>query len=88
MDCNEDVLYGKVKETEVPSATRVSGRARPAGDPDLIKQAVKLLSQSKRPIFFAGGGVWWSQAYDELRTLVERTGIPFYTSPMSRGFFA
>ena len=85
VDCNEDVLYGKVEETEVPSATRVSGRARPAGDPDLIKQAVKLLSQSKRPIVFAGGGVWWSQAYDELRTLVERTGIPFYTSPMSRG---
>mgnify|MGYP006102055581 FL=1 len=85
VDCNEDVLYGKVEEAEVPSATRVSGRARPAGDPDLIKQAVKLLSQSKRPIVFAGGGVWWSQAYDELRTLVERTGIPFYTSPMSRG---
>ena len=85
VDCNEDVLYGKVEETEVPSATRVSGRARPAGDPDLIKQAVKLLSQSKRPIVFAGGGVWGSQAYDELRTLVERTGIPFYTSPMSRG---
>ena len=85
VDCNEDVLYGKVEETEVQSATRVSGRARPAGDPDLIKQAVKLLSQSKRPIVFAGGGVWWSQAYDELRTLVERTGIPFYTSPMSRG---
>ena len=85
VDCNEDVLYGKVDETDVPSATRASGRARPAGDPDLIKQAVKLLSQSKRPIVFAGGGVWWSQAYDELRILVERTGIPFYTSPMSRG---
>ena len=85
VDCNEDVLYGKVEEAEVPSATRVSGRARPAGDPDLIKQAVKLLSQSKRPIVFAGGGVWWSQAYSELRSLVERTGIPFYTSPMSRG---
>ena len=51
----------------------------------MIKQAVKLLSQSKRPIVFAGGGVWWSQAYSELRSLVERTGIPFYTSPMSRG---
>ncbi|SVA63790.1 uncharacterized protein METZ01_LOCUS116644 [marine metagenome] len=85
VDCNEDVLYRKVEEAEVPSATRVSGRARPAGDPDLIKQAVKLLSQSKRPIVFAGGGVWWSQAYNELRSLVERTGIPFYTSPMSRG---
>ena len=85
VDCNEDVLYRKVEEAEVPSATRVSGRARPAGDPDLIKQAVKLLSQSKRPIVFAGGGVWWSQAYSELRSLVERTGIPFYTSPMSRG---
>ena len=85
IDCNEDVLYGKVEEADAGAASRAAGRARPAGDPDLIKQAVQLLSEAGSPIVFAGGGVWWSQAYDELRQLVERTGIPFYTSPMSRG---
>lgn len=85
IDMNEDVVYGKVEESEAVSPSRAVGRARPAGDPDLIKQAVKLLSEASSPMIFAGGGVWWSQAYDELRALVERMGIPFYTSPMSRG---
>jgi acetolactate synthase-1/2/3 large subunit len=85
IDCNEDVLYGKVDDSEAVVPTRVSGRARPAGDPDQVKQAIKLLSEARSPMIFAGGGVWWSQAYDELRRLVERLGIPFYTSPMSRG---
>ncbi|MCI0873488.1 MAG: thiamine pyrophosphate-binding protein [Chloroflexi bacterium] len=85
IDCNEDVLYGKVEEADAVAPTRAAGRARPAGDPDLVKQAVQLLSEASSPIVFAGGGVWWSQAYDELRQFVERTGIPFYTSPMSRG---
>jgi acetolactate synthase-1/2/3 large subunit len=85
IDCNEDVLYGKVEESDAVVPSRASGRARPAGDPDLIKQAVEMLSEASSPMVFAGGGVWWSQAYDELRLLVERMGIPFYTSPMSRG---
>ncbi|MBT3554094.1 MAG: thiamine pyrophosphate-binding protein [Chloroflexi bacterium] len=85
VDCNEDVLYGKVEESDAAVPSRALGRARPAGDPDLIKQAVKMLSEASNPMVFAGGGVWWSQAYDELRLLVERMGIPFYTSPMSRG---
>jgi len=82
---NEDTVYGKVEESDAVSPSRAVDRARPAGDPDLIKQAVKMLSEASSPMVFAGGGVWWSQAYDELRVLVERMGIPFYTSPMSRG---
>ena len=85
IDCNEDVLYGKVDEADAAAPPRAVGRARPSGDPDLVRQAVKLLSDPSRPMIVAGGGVWWSQAYDELRQFVERTGIPFYTSPMSRG---
>lgn len=85
IDCNEDVLYGKVDEADVIAPTRPVSRSRPTGDPDLVRQAVQLLSEASSPMIFAGGGVWWSQAYDELRQFVERTGIPFYTSPMSRG---
>ena len=85
IDCNEDVLYAKVEEADAAAPPRAMARARPAGDGDLVKQAVQLLSEASSPMIFAGGGVWWSQAYDELRQFVERTGIPFYTSPMSRG---
>tara|TARA_B100000700_G_scaffold57190_1_gene61925 strand:- start:2263 stop:3303 length:1041 start_codon:yes stop_codon:yes gene_type:complete len=47
-----------------------------------------MLSEARSPIIFAGGGVWWSQAHKELQRLVELMGIPFYTSPMSRGLIA
>jgi acetolactate synthase-1/2/3 large subunit len=36
-------------------------------------------------VLVTGGGVWWSQAWEEMREFVDRTGIPFYTTPMSRG---
>ncbi len=85
IDCNEDVLYSKLDEDDAVSPSRPSSAARPAGDPDQISAAIKMLSDAESPIVFAGGGVWWSQAYDELRQFVERTGIPFYTAPMSRG---
>lgn len=85
IDCNEDVLYSKLDEDDAVSPSRPSSAARPAGDPDQINAAIKMLSDAESPIVFAGGGVWWSQAYDELRQFVERTGIPFYTAPMSRG---
>tara|TARA_A100001037_G_scaffold67735_1_gene60220 strand:+ start:1475 stop:3106 length:1632 start_codon:yes stop_codon:yes gene_type:complete len=88
IDCNEDVLYGKVEESEAVVPSRANGRSRPAGDPDLIKQAVKMLDDAKSPMVFAGGGVWWSQAYEDLQRVIERMGIPFYTSPMSRGLVA
>lgn len=88
IDCNEDVLYSKLDEEDAVSPSRPSSAARPAGDPDQVKAAIQMLSDAESPIIFAGGGVWWSQAYDELRQFVERTGIPFYTAPMSRGLIA
>src|SRR5438093_5447 len=33
----------------------------------------------------AVGGVWWSDAASALQTFVETAGIPFYTTPISRG---
>jgi len=29
--------------------------------------------------------VIWSQAWDEMRAFVEKSGIPFYTTPQGRG---
>ncbi len=85
VDCNEDVLYEEVEEKDAVSPSRAAAKARPAGDPDLIRETVKLIRESSRPIVLAGGGVWWSQAWEEMREFVDRTGIPFYTAPISRG---
>ena len=39
----------------------------------------------KQPIICSGGGVIWSQAWNEMRQFVEKAGIPFYTTPQGRG---
>ena len=85
VECNEDVLYGEVDESEAESPTRASTVSPPNADPDKIAEAVKILSEAERPILLAGSGPWWSGAWDELQEFVDRTGIPFYTTPIARG---
>ena len=85
VDCNEDVLYSKVEEEKAPPPARARILARPEADPDLVRETVRLLAAAERPLVLAGGGAFWSKAWDELREFVDRTGIPFYTTPISRG---
>jgi len=55
---------------------RVWRVARPRPDNNLLKDAVEIIRNSKKPVIIAGGGVIYSQATDILKTIVERTGIP------------
>ena len=85
LDLPGDILYQEVEEDEVyyPSNSRTD--ARPMGEPDLVKRAVEMLANAERPVVLTGTGVFWSKAWKELREFVETTGIPFYTTPQSRG---
>ena len=85
VECNEDVLYGEVDEDSAESPSRAARVSPPSANPDKIAEAVKILSESERPILLAGSGPWWSGAWDELQEFVDRTGIPFYTTPIARG---
>ncbi len=53
---------------------------RPAGDPAEVRRAVKLLSQAKRPVIVAGGGVILSRAEEELLQLAEHLGACVVTT--------
>ena len=55
------------------------------GDPAAIKEAIKLLSKAERPLVLTGTGIFWSKAWKELQEFVDVAGIPFYTTPQSRG---
>jgi len=48
--------------------------------PDAVRAAVDLLAQSKRPVLWAGGGVVFGQATDELRQLAERASLPVFVT--------
>lgn len=56
-----------------------------AAHPGAVDAAVELLRRAERPAIVAGSGVWWGQAWDALRRLVEVTQIPCFTIGMARG---
>jgi acetolactate synthase-1/2/3 large subunit len=59
--------------------------ARPHGKQ--VREAARLMVESKRPVLYVGGGVLKARAWAELRTLAELTGIPVVTTLMARGSF-
>ncbi|MDO5682755.1 MAG: acetolactate synthase large subunit [Propionibacteriaceae bacterium] len=50
-----------------------------------IREAARLIAEAQRPTLYVGGGVVKAQAFEELRELVELTGIPLVTTLMARG---
>ncbi len=52
-----------------------------------VREAAKLISASRRPVLYIGGGVLRARAAAELRTLAELTGIPVVTTLMACGAF-
>src|SRR3954452_10727825 len=87
IDCPGDLLYQKIDESQVDwsYAGRPILRPRPYAEPKAINALVDAINSAKQPIICSGGGVIWSQAWDEMRQLVEKAGIPFYTTPQGRG---
>lgn len=87
LDLPGDILYQKVDEADIDWT--LSGqsleRARPQGDAAKVEQLIDALATAERPVVVSGGGVLWSEAWDELREFVEKAGIPFYTTPQGRG---
>ena len=52
-----------------------------------IREAARLITQSKRPVLYVGGGVLKARATQELLQLAELTGAPVVTTLMARGAF-
>jgi len=57
------------------------------GHPGQIKRAAKTISESKRPVIYAGGGVIISGAHEELKELAENNSIPVTTTLLGLGGF-
>jgi len=77
-----DTLYATAEITLPPPA---GPRERPAGDPDLIEQAAKLLGAAREPLIYAGGGILRSGASEELLRLAELLQAPVIISNNGKG---
>jgi acetolactate synthase-1/2/3 large subunit len=53
----------------------------------MIKEALTLISQARRPVIYAGGGLVRAGAADELFEFATRLDIPVVTTLMGRGVF-
>ncbi|GLK77306.1 oxalyl-CoA decarboxylase [Methylopila jiangsuensis] len=53
--------------------------------PSAVKRALDLLKSAKRPLIILGKGAAYAQADDEIRELVERSGIPYIPMSMAKG---
>lgn len=74
IDLPKDVLQAEAYPTlpPVPRPTAGPSRAEQAD----IDAAAALLSQSRRPVLYIGGGVALGQAVEAVRDFMTRTGIP------------
>ena len=57
------------------------------GHPGQIQKACRLIEESKKPVIYAGGGVVLSNASDELRQFIKKTGIPVTTTLLGMGIY-
>lgn len=87
VDIAKDALQ---KETTFNYPKKVSlAGYNPVVEPksEAIRDAAALITQSKKPVLYVGGGVIKANAAKELMQLAEITGIPVVTTLMARGAF-
>jgi acetolactate synthase-1/2/3 large subunit len=80
----------QLAETEFHYPEKVSVRGyKPTycGHPGQIKRAVKMVSESKRPVIYAGGGVILSGAAKELKEFAEKINSPVTMTLLGLGSF-
>jgi acetolactate synthase-1/2/3 large subunit len=86
LDLPGDVLFQEVDAAvDWPEPWRPEARGRPQAAPGDIDALLAMLEAARRPLVVAGSGVLWSEAERELQAFVEQAGMPFYTTPQSRG---
>jgi thiamine pyrophosphate-dependent acetolactate synthase large subunit-like protein len=85
LDVPGDVLGESLDESTIAYPKPWAPTPRTLGDPGAVSEAIALLAKAERPLILGGSGVWWSDAAATFQAFVEATGIPFYTTPISRG---
>jgi acetolactate synthase-1/2/3 large subunit len=87
VDVPKDILQ-QTMDWEWPDSVDLPGyKPNTKGHPKMIKEAARLITEARRPVIYAGGGILKARAAEALRELAEMTGIPVVTTLMARGAF-
>src|SRR6266481_1572272 len=84
-------LFGQVMDAEAGKKSLVKViDAAPAQipAPSAVKRALDVLRNAKRPLIILGKGAAYAQADDAIKSLVEKSGIPFLPMSMAKGLLS
>ncbi|HHW22337.1 MAG TPA: biosynthetic-type acetolactate synthase large subunit [Clostridiaceae bacterium] len=86
IDIPSDIQAEKLEKFIYPDTVDIRGyKPTLKGHPGQIKRAVKAISESKRPLIVAGGGVLLSDAQSELTGFINKSRIPVVHTLMGKG---
>jgi len=87
VDIAKDALQ-KMTTFTWPKQRALAGyRLQLDAESEAIRDAARLIAESKKPVLYVGGGIIKSNATKELFSLAELTGAPVVTTLMARGAF-
>jgi oxalyl-CoA decarboxylase len=81
-------LLGQVMEAEAGRKSLikvVDAAPRQIPGSEAVQRALDLIKGAKKPLILLGKGAAYAQADEEIRTLVEKSGIPYLTMSMAKG---
>ncbi len=87
IDVPVDISKGETKYVYPDKVSLRSYKPVYTGHPRQIQKACKLIEAAKKPVVYSGGGVIISNASEELRAFVKKTGIPVTTTLMGLGAY-
>ncbi|MFI7703409.1 acetolactate synthase large subunit [Nonomuraea sp. NPDC049480] len=87
VDISKDALQAETTFSWPPTMQLPGYRPVTRPHSKQIREAAKLIAESRRPVLYVGGGVHKARASSELLQLAELTNIPVVTTLMARGTF-
>ncbi|MEV0230407.1 acetolactate synthase large subunit [Nonomuraea sp. NPDC050786] len=87
VDISKDALQSETTFSWPPTMQLPGYRPVTRPHSKQIREAAKLIAESRRPVLYVGGGVHKAGASPELLQLAELTDIPVVTTLMARGTF-
>lgn len=85
LDFPGNLLRTSIPRTEIVEEVQYSQAYPPQSSPIAIKEAVSTLLTSEKPLVIIGKGAAQSKAEENVRKLIETTGLPFLPTPMGKG---
>ena len=88
IDVPKDVQFASmVPDWDVPMDLPGYKVGHRLAQPEQIKQVAAAIRRSRRPVIYSGGGVISANASDELRELIDKTGMPITMTLMGLGAY-